>query len=146
MVGAYLDASVIVPTFLDEPGSGVVSDWIEHAESRLLVGDLAAAEVSSALSIACRTDRRTLVEAERLLELFDLWRSRMTTRAEIDPDDIRAADAIVRRFDLKLRTPDAIHAATAHRIGATLITLDSRLLIAAEALGIAAVNPIAAHI
>jgi predicted nucleic acid-binding protein len=145
MVDFYLDASVIVPVILVEAHTPLVNAWVRANTAYILVSDLAAAEVSSALSLAVRTGRTTEVEADELLLDFDGWRSALNNTADLEPVDIKTADAFVRRFDLKLRTPDAIHAATAHRIGATLITLDRRLLAAADALGIAAASPIAAH-
>lgn len=143
MVDAYLDASVLVPILLEELASPIVDAWIKATDARLLVSDLAAAEVSSAISFALRTGRATLTGAERRLRDFDGWRANLTFDAETRPEDIRMADRFVRRFDLKLRTPDAIHAATALRIGATLITLDRRLLLAASALGVQALEPTA---
>ena len=145
MVAVYLDASVVVPLLLDEAHTRTVTQWVAVNEAQMLLSDLAAAEVASAISLALRTGRESQAGATRRLEEFDDWRVTQTYGAEITADDIRAADSFVRRFDLKLRTPDAIHAATAHRIGATLITLDRRLLMAAAALGIAAASPIAAH-
>lgn len=143
MVDAYLDASVLVPILLEELASPIVDAWIKATDARLLISDLAAAEVSSAISFALRTGRATLTGAERRLRDFDGWRANLTFDAETRPEDIRMADRFVRRFDLKLRTPDAIHAATALRIGATLITLDRRLLLAASALGVQALEPTA---
>lgn len=143
MVDAYLDASVLVPILLEELASPIVDAWIKATDARLLVSDLAAAEVSSAISFALRTGRATLTGAERRLREFDGWRANLTFDAETRPEDIRMADGFVRRFDLKLRPPDAIHAATALRIGATLITLDRRLLLAASALGVQALEPTA---
>lgn len=143
MVEAYLDASVLVPMLLTEPASPIVDAWIKATEARLLVSDLAAAEVSSAMSFALRTGRVTLTGAERRLRDFDGWRANLTFDADIRPEDIKLADRFVRRFDLKLRPPDAIHAATALRMGATLITFDRRLLLAATALGVPASEPAA---
>ena len=65
----------------------------------------------------------------------------MTLAAEIHAADVRLADAYVRRFDLGLRTPDALHLAIARRLDATLVTLDPRLAIAARELGVAVEEP-----
>ena len=65
----------------------------------------------------------------------------MTLSAEIHAADVRLADAYVRRFDLGLRTPDALHLAIAHRLDATLLTLDRRLATAARELGVAVEVP-----
>jgi predicted nucleic acid-binding protein len=49
---------------------------------------------------------------------------------------VRLAYAYVRRFDLILRAPDALHIAIARRLDVALVTLDRRLANAAQALGI----------
>lgn len=141
MVGAYLDASVLVSMLLDETASPIVDAWITRTEARLFVSDLAAAEVSSAISLAVRNRRQTVADARRRMHDFDIWRANIAFEAETRPEDVRTADSFVRRFDLKLKTPDAIHAATALRMEATLITLDRRLLLAAAALGVRVAEP-----
>src|SRR5438270_314844 len=61
--------------------------------------------------------------------------------ADVHAADRRLAYAYVRRFDLALRAPDALHLAIAHRLNATLVTLDGRLERAAGQLGIAVEVP-----
>lgn len=142
MVGAYLDASVLAALLLEETTSDQVDRWLSEADRRLVVSDLASAEVSSAVSRAVRTQREDESGGRQLLADFDAWmKAAAVLRVDINPDDIRTADHFVRRFELKLRTPDAIHAAVAQRLGATLITLDRRLLGAASALGVEAISP-----
>lgn len=55
--------------------------------------------------------------------------------------DVIAATNFVRRPDLPLRAPDAIHIAAAHRLDATLVTLDIGMARAARALGVECINP-----
>jgi predicted nucleic acid-binding protein len=59
----------------------------------------------------------------------------------IEAVDLRHATQFVRRFDLMLRAPDALHAAVCQRLGPTLVTFDQRLARAAAALGIPVLNP-----
>lgn len=54
----------------------------------------------------------------------------------VSSSDIDAARDLVRHIELKLRAPDAIHLATAQRLGATLATFDVTLASAARALGV----------
>ena len=77
----------------------------------LIVSDFAAAEVASALSRLVRMDRLTTTEAAERLADFDDWRAGATELADMDAHDCRLANTYVRRFDLKLRAPDALHAA-----------------------------------
>jgi hypothetical protein len=78
----------------------------------------------------------TLEAANLRLGEFDSWRS--TDKAEIDlhPADFRLASLFVRRFELALRGPDALHLAACRRGGHRLFTLDRRLAAAAETLGV----------
>lgn len=51
------------------------------------------------------------------------------------------AGVFVRRFDLALRVPDALHLAIVRRLGVALVTLDRRLATAAGEFGVAAEMP-----
>jgi hypothetical protein len=59
-----------------------------------------------------------------------------TEPIDIQPSDARLANTYVRRFDLLLRAPDALHAAICRRLDLTLVTLDQRLAKAAREVGI----------
>jgi uncharacterized protein len=48
---------------------------------------------------------------------------------------IAVATTFLRRLDLPLKTPDAIHIAIAQRLGATLVTFDRQMAASARALG-----------
>lgn len=133
----YLDASVLVPTVVKQLTSAVVEAWLRASPRDLLVSDWAAAEVSSALSRFVRTGAQTLEQATRALAAFDAWRARFTADIVLIESDVRRADAYVRRFELKLLTPDALHLALASRLGATLVTSDIRLASAGPPLGLA---------
>jgi predicted nucleic acid-binding protein len=84
--------------------------------------------------------------AQEMLDWFEkhppvvgTWRKRFAVAADGHGADIRAADIFLRRLDLNLRTPDAIHIAIARRLGAELATFDVRMAESAEALGAASV-------
>jgi predicted nucleic acid-binding protein len=135
---AYLDASVLVSILLDEPQSASVIETLAvRTDAELVVSDLAAAEVSSAVSLRVRRGEDTAATGAARLKLFDQWRSDLTRPTEVLPEDIRTAEQIVRMFDLGLRAPDAIHAAVTRRLGGCLFTLDQPLARAAIALNIA---------
>ena len=65
----------------------------------------------------------------------------MSSPADIRGSDIRLAAAYVRRFDLALRAPDALHPAVAERLSVPLVTLDRRLATAARELGVSVEDP-----
>lgn len=77
----------------------------------LLVSDFAAAEVAAALSRLVRMGLLAHADATERLADFDVWRAAMGTPADIHAADARLANAYVRRFELLLRAPDALHKA-----------------------------------
>ncbi len=141
-MSAYLDASALVATLVREPGSVAIDAFLEQYDGTIGVSDFAAAEVASALSRLVRTRLIVDEDAEARLSDFDAWRSIRTETIDIEPSDARLANTYVRRFDLMLRAPDALHAAICRRLDLTLVTLDQRLAKAARELGIGVSVPV----
>ena len=137
----YLDASVLPPTLVAQQSSAAVDEYLRTNADDLTVSDFAAAEVASALSRLVRTGRLTDTAALARLADFDAWRAGMTESADMDAHDCRLASTYVRRFDLKLRAPGALHAAICRRLDLQLVTLDRRLAAAARELGIDVLIP-----
>jgi len=140
-VSLYLDASVLVPTIIEEQTSPSVIEFLIARTDALMISELAAAEVASALSRLVRMDRLARTEASDRLIDFDAWRTAETETTDLESVDCRLASSYVRRFDLKLRAPDALHAAICRRLEYQLVTLDRRLAAAARELGIAVAVP-----
>ena len=137
----YLDASVLVPTLVAEAATEIVRTYLAAAGQQRLIGDFSAAEVGSALSRLVRMGLLGSAEASARLTDFDAWRAGTSSVVEMHPADARLAYAYARRFDLKLRAPDALHLAIARRLDAMLVTLDGRLANAARELGVAVAVP-----
>lgn len=135
-MSAYLDASALVAALVKEPSSEAIDAFLEHYDGTLGVSDFAAAEVASAIFRLVRTHLIAHEDAEARLSDFDAWRSIRTEPIDIEPSDARLANTYVRRFDLLLRAPDALHAAICRRLDLTLVTLDQRLAKAAREVGI----------
>ena len=135
-MSAYLDASVILPTLVKEAGSDQIDQFLRRNSETLIVSEFAAAEVASALSRLVRTGRLDAADAASRLTDFDVWRAAGTDDYEFRTADIRLANIFVRRFDLMLRAPDALHAAACQNTNLMLVTMDRRLASAAEALGV----------
>jgi uncharacterized protein len=131
----YLDTSVIVPLFLPEPRSREAENLIVLQE--IVVSDLAAAEFSSAIAMAVRIGRIQEDAARAVLADFDAWAADHALIADTHGEDFATASLLIRRFDLALRTPDALHIALAARLGARLVTFDAKMAAAASALGLA---------
>lgn len=136
-MSAYLDASVLLPTLVPEPGSAAVDVFLDQATPALLVSEFAVAEVGSAISRLVRMRRLDEALANQRLAAFDAWRATDADMIDVEGSDVRLAGVIVRRFDLGLRAPNALHLAVCRRLDAPLITMDRRLAAAGEALGVA---------
>ena len=139
-MSVYLDASVLVALFTDDPFTNRADSFLRVNSSVLIVSDLAAAEFASVIARHVRTADITPEDARIAFSTFDAWTARAAQRSEIKAADVTAAEAFLRRLDLTLRTPDALNIAIAQRLGATLFTFDEKMILAARALG----TPVAA--
>lgn len=137
----YIDASALAAIVLREPASGAVDDLVRNRRDTLFVSDFCLAECTSALATFARRKNWSQAQTEALWPELDGWVAVTARSAPTEAEDVARAISIVRRFDLKLRAPDAIHVATAERLEARLITLDQGLARAAAALGLACINP-----
>lgn len=138
---AYLDASVIASLLLEEPDSRQVVEALRPFGRRCIISDFASAEVSSAVSKKVRMGGESAKIANMRLLAFDKFKLDFPDTPMLGPDDIRTAERLVRAFELKLRAPDAIHAAVCLRHNYQLATLDTNLVYAARLLGVACINP-----
>lgn len=132
----YLDASVLLPTLINEAGSANVDSLLRQNPGGLFISEFAVAEVASALSLSVRIGRLAEEDATERLAYFDTWRAARAENIDVERMDVRSAGLIVRQFDLMLRTPDALHIAICHRLGASMATLDRRLAAASASLGV----------
>lgn len=121
--------------------SGAARRLLRQATDPFAVSDFAEGEVASAISRLVRTRELTPDQGVGALAVFDRWLPVAATRVSTESADIRAAILLVRQFDLKLRTPDALHLAISHRVSATLVTFDDRLALAAQAFGLSVLTP-----
>ena len=140
-MSVYLDASVLVPRVSQERPSDEVAAMLAGVAEPLCMSDYAAGELPSAFSLHVRAGRETAAGARLRLDAFDMWRAGACVELATLPGDVRAAALLVRRFELGLRMPDALHGATCLRTGLTLATLDDRIARAAKAAGVAVVMP-----
>lgn len=140
-MNVYLDASVIVPNWLVESATPVVQNFFLTFDDLPVVSDFAAGEVASAIARRWRMGGLARTLAETVLVHIDAWRNEECASATIESVDIALAAEFVRRFDLHLRMPDAIHLAMCERLKLTMATFDKPLVRAAHALGIDVVVP-----
>jgi len=133
---AYLDASALAPMLTLEPTLTAIAGFMKTRPAPLHVSEFAVAEVGSVMSRLVRMGALSASEASDRLSAFDAWRGAEAQSADVHASDVRACTAIVRRFELMLKAPDALHLAICLRLGARLVTLDHRLARAAQVLDV----------
>lgn len=131
----YADASLLVPLFTTDALSDRADAWFEAHRPAVLLGDFAAAEFASAVARKTRTAELSTDEARSAFSAFDAWASQQAARVQVSPTDVALAESFIRRLDLNLRAPDAIHIAIALRLDADLATFDERMADCARLLG-----------
>lgn len=132
----YLDASVLVALFTTDALSARADAMLLATSAPIIVSDFAAAEFASAVGRKYRSRELLESEARRAFSNFDEWMAVRPQIVDLRPGDLQAAAAFMRRLDLSLRTPDAIHVAMAQRVNAALATLDRRMATDAASIGI----------
>jgi len=135
-VSVYLDASVIVPLFVVDPLSESAPQHVAALNDDFALSDFTAAEFASAVARKVRERDLTAREAKVAFDAFDRWASSLTLRVEIVAADMAGCAAMIRRLDLPLRAPDALHIAVAARLNACLCTFDGQLKRCAKKFGI----------
>jgi uncharacterized protein len=94
-------------------------------------------EFASALGVRVRTSAIGPAEANRVLTHLDAWLARRAELLDVEPADHHLAASFVRRFELGLWAPDALHIAVCQRLAVPLLTYDMRQAVTAQRLGIA---------
>ncbi len=130
-----LDTSVLVSLLSSDASSDRDAELLRRPGFDIVVSDFAVAEFASAMSQAVRKRDFAIMAAQNTLANLDQWVANRAMRALTRTEDIQAAENFLRRLDLPLRAPDAIHIAIAMRLGAALATFDERMATSARILG-----------
>lgn len=133
----YLDTSVLLALLTADPLAQRADRMLRREMPVLVVSDWAAAEFASAVARRVRMGQLGVEHARALFPTFDGWVSGCANRVELAPTGLAVASALLRRLDLALRKPDAVHVAMAQRVDAKLATFDAKLADAARRTGLA---------
>lgn len=138
---AFLDASVLVYLIAGDAGWIEIADVIAAREIEGFYSDFGWGEFVAALG--ARVRRREMPEsyADALIVQSQAYLTDWTY-AQITSKDVKRATDMVAQFSLSLKLPDAIHIATADRLGLTLVSTDVQQVRAAAATGVATINPL----
>jgi predicted nucleic acid-binding protein len=133
---SYLDASALLPLFLAGGHTARMRRRVAPDQPPVSVSVFGIAEIGAVVTSRVRARILTREAGDGLLASIDAWLASMAAIHPVDGADHDHAAAFVRRFDLGLRAPDALHLATCRRLGLPLLTFDARQAAAARRLGI----------
>ena len=133
----YLDTSVLVSALTNEPETAAVQSWLARQDARdLTISDWVLTEFSSALSIKLRTGQLGPDHRAAALALFTRLAAETLRILSVERGSFRTAARFADQSTLNLRAGDALHLAICADQGATLCTLDRRLIEAAPMVGV----------
>ena len=132
----YLDTNVLVSFFARDDFSTRAEAFLTATRGPFIISDLTAAEFSAVIARQVRIRERSRREAAAIFAEFDTWCGDSAERVALATEHVTLADQYLRRLNLALSAPDAIHIAVAHRSGSFLVTFDRQMAAAARGLNL----------
>ena len=124
----YVDTSVLVPLFLNEPYSVAAAEWYAREKRELVAAAWCIPEFASALGIKQRTGAIDAKQAKGAWTRFERMVAADLRLQPVTPADFHRAAELVLDAPSALRAGDALHLACAEAAGADrMATLDDVL-------------------
>ena len=124
----YVDTSVLVPLFLNEPHSLAAADWYAREKSELVAAAWCVPEFASALGIKQRTGAIDAQQAKAAWTGFERLVAADLRLLPVEAAHFHRAAQLVLDAASALRAGDALHLACAEAAGAKhMATLDDVL-------------------
>ncbi len=124
----YVDTSVLVPLFLNEPHSIAAADWYSREKRELVAAAWCVPEFASALGIKQRTGAIDARQAQGAWTRFERMVAADLRLLPVEPAHFHRAAELVLDAASALRAGDALHLACAEAAGAKqMATLDDVL-------------------
>jgi predicted nucleic acid-binding protein len=124
----YVDTSVLVPLFLNEPHSAAVANWYAREKGELVAAAWCVPEFASALGIKQRTGAIDAQQAQGVWARFERMAAADLRLLPVEPANFHRAAELVLDAASALRAGDALHLACAEAAGAKhMATLDDIL-------------------
>ena len=139
----YLDTAVVLTLFVREPMSESIGKWIASRRRPLAFSDWGLTECASALGIRLRRGELDTDSAARAFRAVTTFANESCEVIACGGHHQKEAQRLLARFDLSLRSGDALHLAISHHAQATLVTCDKQLVAAAKAIGAKVRDPLA---
>jgi len=133
---AYVDTSVLVALFANEPAADRVRPWLQKQPAGSLAISLwTVTEFSSALALKTRTKQLDIAQSAAAQSAFNRLATQSMRILPINAFHFTTAARFVERQNLTLRAAHSLHLAVAFETGETLVTLDTKLAEACRVLG-----------
>ena len=124
----YVDTSVLVPLFVNEPHSVAAANWYAREKGELVAAAWCIPEFASALGIKQRTGAIDAQQAQAAWARFERMVAADLRLLPVAPASFHRAAELVRDAASALRAGDALHLACAEAAGARrMATLDDVL-------------------
>jgi predicted nucleic acid-binding protein len=134
----YLDTNVIAAYYCPEAMSCRVESFLLSQTERLAVSHLTEVELASAISRKIREKNMTQEAGKRVVQQFVMHiREGYFERLTLNTTHYKIAKEWLARFDMPLRTLDALHLALSEKENAPIVTFDKQLLASASSLKVA---------
>jgi uncharacterized protein len=133
----YLDTSFVVSAFSAEPETVRCQLWLaENVDADLLISDWVNTEFSSAVSLKIRTKEISVEDRSEIVMRWSKAAANNFSAIDIVAGHFQTAARMADNYNLALRAGDALHIAIAQSVGASLVTLDTRMALASLELGV----------
>lgn len=133
----YLDTCVLVSAMGNEASTAAVTKWLAKQNVlQLRISDWQITEFSSALSLKLRTQQINVVQRNGMLAQFADYKDSLSPVLSVSSRDFIEAARMVEHHHTGLRANDALHLAIAMHNRLCLVSLDERLVSAAQLLAV----------
>ncbi len=124
----YVDTSVLVPLFLNEPHSAAAASWYSQETRELVAAAWCVTEFASALGLKQRTAAINASQARSAWANFERLVAADLRLLPVEPATFHRAAELVLHAQSTLRAGDALHLACAEAAGARHIASLDNLL------------------
>lgn len=135
----YVDTSVLVAAFTNEPRAGVARQWLEHNQDVVTISDWVITEFSSAIARKVRERTLSRDDADVIIERWHIFIT-AALRIPVTSGHFDTAARMCGRSDTALRAGDALHLAIAVAAECEMATFDFGLAAAARRTGVEIVD------
>jgi len=133
----YVDTSLLVAALLNEKSTPLAQRWLGgQPAGELAISDWVVTEFSAALSMKLRTGDLEQPQRNEILAFFTRLTEASFHVLPVSRLDFQTAARFADQYATGLRAGDALHLAIASHHGASLYTLDRRLVEIGQALGV----------